>query len=87
MGDSPKDLTCRFFDAWVNPNVEELGSFFAQDAVWVDGPQGVRHGAHSIAAEITAQLTAVGGVTVDLVSQLSAGRTVMVEHHSGKPKS
>jgi hypothetical protein len=32
-------------------------------------------------------LTAVGGVTVDLVSQLSAGRTVMVEHHSGKPKS
>jgi ketosteroid isomerase-like protein len=83
MGDSPKDLICRFFDAWVNPNVEELGSFFAQDAVWVDGPQGVRHGAHSIAA----QLTAVGGVTVDLVSQLSAGRTVMVEHHSGKPKS
>ena len=57
MGDSPKDLICRFFDAWVNPNVEELGSFFAQDAVWVDGPQGVRHGAHSIAA----QLTAVGG--------------------------
>jgi limonene-1,2-epoxide hydrolase len=50
--------------------------------VWVDGPQGVRRGGDTITAEITAQLKAVGGVTVDVVSLLSDGRTVMVEQVS-----
>ena len=82
MSDSPEVVIRRYFDAWVNPEVDELRGFFAPDAVWVDGPQGVRRGAESIAAEITAQLTAVGGVTVDVVSLLSHGRTVTVEQVS-----
>jgi limonene-1,2-epoxide hydrolase len=82
MSDSPEVVIRRYFDAWVNPKVEELRGFFAHDAVWVDGPQGVRRGAESIAAVITAQLTAVGGVTVDVVSLLSHGRTAMVEQVS-----
>jgi limonene-1,2-epoxide hydrolase len=82
MSDSPEAVVRRFFDAWVDPNVDELRGFFAQDAVWVDGPQGVRHGAEAIAAEIAAQLSAVGGVTVDVVLQLSDGRTAMVEEVS-----
>jgi limonene-1,2-epoxide hydrolase len=79
MSESPEAVVRRFFDAWVDPKLDELRGFFADGAVWVDGPQGVRRGADSIAAEITSQLTAVGGVTVDLVTQLSDGRTVMVE--------
>ena len=50
--------------------------------MWVDGPQGVRRGGDTITAEITAQLKAVGGVTVDVVSLLSDGRNVMVEQVS-----
>jgi limonene-1,2-epoxide hydrolase len=42
----------------------------------------VRRGAESIGAEITAQLAAVGGVTVDVVSLLTDGRTAMVEQVS-----
>jgi limonene-1,2-epoxide hydrolase len=82
MSDSPEVVIRRYFDAWVNPKVDELYGFFAQDAVWVDGPRGVRRGAESIAAEITAQIAAVGGVTVDVVSLLTDGRTAMVEQVS-----
>jgi limonene-1,2-epoxide hydrolase len=82
MSDSPEVVIGRYFDAWVNPTAEELRGVFAPDAVWVDRPQGVRRGAESIAAQITAQLAAVGGVTVDVVSMLTDGRTAMVEQVS-----
>ena len=64
MSNSPESLVRRFFAAWADPKADELGSFSHDDAVWVDGPKGVRRGAAAIKAEITAELTAVGGVTV-----------------------
>lgn len=82
MGNSPESQVHRFFDAWVDPKVEELSSFFTTDASWVDGPQGVRRGAYVIGAEIAAQLKAVGGVGVEVVTMLCEGRTVMVEQVS-----
>lgn len=77
--DSPESVVRRFFAAWSNPKPEELGSFFIDEAQWVDGPQGVRRGATAIQRELFAQLTAVGGVTVELNTMVSAGQTVMVE--------
>ncbi len=82
MSDSPESLVRKFFAAWADPKPEELGSFFDDAAVWADGPQGVRRGADAIKSELCNQLRAVGGVTVDVKSLLSDGRTVMVEQVS-----
>jgi limonene-1,2-epoxide hydrolase len=79
VSDSPASVVRRFFAAWSDPTSDELGSFFSDDAQWVDGPQGVRRGATAIQQELFAQLTAVGGVAVDLKTMVSEGRTVMVE--------
>ncbi|CAM3209005.1 hypothetical protein BST27_21210 [Mycobacterium intermedium] len=92
MSDTPESLVRNFLAAWVDPKPEELGSFFDNGAVWVDGPQGVRRGADAIAAELTSQLKAVGGTTVDVKTLISDGRVVMVEQVSnstvrGKPIS
>ena len=82
MSDSPESMVRNFFAAWVDPKPDELGRFFHDAAVWVDGPQGVRDGADAIKSELTAQLKAVGGVTVDVKTVLSDSRTVMVEQVS-----
>jgi limonene-1,2-epoxide hydrolase len=82
MRDSPESLVRRFFAAWADPKPDELGSFFNDAAVWVDGPQGVRRGAEAIKSELAAQLKAVGGVIVDVRSLLTEGGTVMVEQVS-----
>jgi SnoaL-like domain len=82
MSDSPESVVRRFFAAWSDPKPDELGSFFNDSAQWVDGPQGIREGAEAIKVELAAQLTAVGGVKVDVKTLISRGRTVMVEQVS-----
>ncbi|OBH59813.1 nuclear transport factor 2 family protein [Mycobacterium sp. E2479] len=82
MSDSPESVVRRFFAAWSDPKADELGSFFNEDAQWVDGPQGIRDGAEAIKVELAAQLTAVGGVKVDIKTLVGRGRTVMVEQVS-----
>lgn len=82
MSDSPERVVRRFFAAWAEPNADELGGFFQDDAVWIDGPQGARRGAVSIKSELAAQLTAVGGTIVEVKTLLSEGATVMVEQVS-----
>jgi limonene-1,2-epoxide hydrolase len=87
---SPESLVRKFFAAWEDPEPDELGGFFHDAAEWVDGPQGVRRGADAIKAELAAQLTAVGGVRVEVRTLVADGSTVMVEQVSnstvrGKP--
>jgi|SRR5271166_3053483 len=82
MSDSPEGVVRRFFAAWADPQPEELGSFFRADAVWVDGPQGVRRGLDAIKSELASQLDAVGGAQVEVRLLLSEGSTVMVEQIS-----
>jgi limonene-1,2-epoxide hydrolase len=82
MSDSPELVIRRFFAAWAEPSADELGSFFHDDAVWIDGPQGARHGADAIKSELAAQLKAVGGAVVEVKTLLTEGATVMVEQVS-----
>lgn len=82
MSDSPEALVRKFFAAWADPKPEELGSFFCADAIWVDGPQGVRRGSDAIKSELASQLEVVGGAQVDVRVLLSEGSTVMVEQVS-----
>jgi uncharacterized protein (TIGR02246 family) len=72
----------RFFAAWAEPDADELGGFFHDDAVWMDGPQGARRGEDAIKSELAAQLKAVGGVVVEVKTLLSQRATVMVEQVS-----
>ncbi len=55
---------------------------FHDAAVWVDGPQGVRHGADAIKSELANQLIAVGGVSGEVKTLISEGTTIMVEQVS-----
>lgn len=92
MNESPESVVRRFFAAWTHPDPDELGTFFDSDAVWVDGPQGVRRGVAAITAELVDQLAVSGGVSVDVKALVSNDTTVMVEQtHSfriaGKPIS
>jgi uncharacterized protein (TIGR02246 family) len=82
MRDSPESVVRRFFAAWAEPDADELGGFFHDDAVWMDGPQGARRGEDAIKSELAAQLKAVGGVVVEVKTLLSQGATVMVEQVS-----
>jgi limonene-1,2-epoxide hydrolase len=79
MSGMPEKIVRDFFAAWADPEPDELGGFFHADAVWVDGPQGVRSGAEAITAELAAQPKAVGGATVEIKTVLSSGNTVMVQ--------
>ena len=83
MSDSPELVVRKFLEAWTDPKADELRRFLNDDAVWVDGPQGVRRGAKVIVDELTRQL-AVGRDHVVVVDALVAdGTTVMVEWHGG----
>jgi len=55
----------------------------ADDAVWVDGPQGVRRGAQAIVDELASQLAISRGEPPEIVTLLANGATVMVEWHGG----
>jgi hypothetical protein len=80
----------RFLSAWSDPRGEELANFFNEDAIWVDGPQGVRRGAKTIVDVLVSQLTVSRGMVIEVDTLVAAGETVMVEWHGqwtihGKP--
>ena len=81
MSDSPAAVVRRFLAAWAHPDATELGAFLDDDAIWVDGPQGVRHGAEAIVTELTNQLTFGGGGSPQIDTLLADDGTVMVEWH------
>jgi limonene-1,2-epoxide hydrolase len=76
---SAEVLVRNFLGAWVEPRAEEIGSFFAKDAVWLDGPQGVRQGRQSITDELMNQLRTAQPMRVEILTLVAAGPTVMVE--------
>jgi limonene-1,2-epoxide hydrolase len=83
VSDSPESVVRKFLEAWTDPKADELRRFLNDDAVWVDGPRGVRRGAKVIVDELTRQL-AVGRDHIVVVDALIAdGTTVMVEWHGG----
>ena len=83
MSDSPGSVVRKFLAAWSDPKGDELANFFDDDAVWVDGPQGVRRGADAIVDELTKQLAIARDHTIEVITLLSNGGTVMVEWRGG----
>jgi limonene-1,2-epoxide hydrolase len=83
MNDSPESVVRKFLAAWADPKADELANFLADDAVWVDGPQGVRRGANAIVDELTKQLATSHPMTIEMITLVADGGTVMVEWRGG----
>jgi limonene-1,2-epoxide hydrolase len=81
VSDAPESVVREFLAAWTDPKADELARFLADDAVWVDGPQGVRNGAQAIVDELTSQLSVSRGMRIEVDTLLADGGTVMVEWH------
>ena len=75
----------RFLGQWADPQAEKFAEMFAEDAVWVDGPNGVRRGATAVVAELTRQLSMFPGGWMAIDALVADGGTVMVEWHGGIP--
>ena len=79
MSDSAEQVVRRFLAALKRSDVDELVSFFSDDAVWTDGPRGTYRGVDAIRAEIESQVQLVPSVTVEVKNLVATGGTVMVE--------
>ena len=83
MDDSPESIVRSFLASWSKPEATRLASFLAEDAVWVDGPNGVHNGSDAIVDELLRQLTIPSDSWIEIDTLLAAGGTVMVEWHGG----
>ncbi len=83
MSDSPESVVRKFLAAWTDPKADELRSFLNDDAVWVDGPNGVHRGAKAVVDELMRQLSIVRAMWVEVDTLVADGGTVMVEWHGG----
>lgn len=79
MKDSADAVIRNYFASFVKSDVDELTSFFTDDAVYVDGPRGVHRGIDAIRAEFEAIVQIVPSTTVDIKALVANGGTVMVE--------
>ena len=68
-----------YFASFVKSDVDELTSFFTDDALYVDGPRGVHRGIDAIRAEFEAIVQIVPSTTVDIKALVANGGTVMFE--------
>ena len=70
----------RFLAAFAAPKLEELVSFFSDDAVFIDGLRGVHRGVDVIRSELEAELAmGYGTAKIDVHSLVASGGTVMME--------
>ena len=70
----------KFLAAFAAPELEELVSFFSDDAVFIDGPRGVHRGVDAIRSELEAELAmGYGTAKIDVHSLVASGGTVMME--------
>lgn len=79
MSDSAESVMRKFHAAWLQSDLDELVSFFSDDAVYTDGPRGVHRGIDVIRAELGAMVKMVPSTKIDIKTLLANGGTVMVE--------
>ena len=72
-----------FLSSWSDPQADRLASFLADDAIWIDGPNGVHTGASAIVEELMKQLTIPSDRWMEIDTLLAGAGTVMVEWHGG----
>jgi limonene-1,2-epoxide hydrolase len=65
--------------AWSNLNADEITSFFADDAVWEDGPTGAVHGCDQIRKKIEGYVRLAAWCHHDILKLAVVGNTVLTE--------
>ena len=83
MDTSAESVVRAFLGSWSDPKADELASYLAADAVWVDGPNGVHRGAPAIVNELVSQMTIPRDFWMEIDTLLADNGTVMVEWHGG----
>jgi limonene-1,2-epoxide hydrolase len=76
---SAEQVVRQFLAALKQSDVDELVSFFSDDAVWTDGPRGTYRGVTAIRAEMESQVQLVPSLVVEVKNLVATGGTVMVE--------
>jgi limonene-1,2-epoxide hydrolase len=76
LTDSPESVVRAFLASWADPVLDEVVSFFADDAVFVDGPRGVHRGLKAITSQLEVDLRPV---IAEVKSLVTDGRMVMLE--------
>ena len=79
MSDSAESVVRKFHAAWLQSDLDELVSFFSNDAVYTDGPRGTHRGIDAIRAELGAMVKIVPSTAIDIKKLVANGGTVMVE--------
>lgn len=79
MTDAPDSVVRKFFACFPRSDVDELVSFFSEDAIYIDGPRGVHRGVDAIKAEFQVTVGMVPSTTVTIGSLAVSGQTVLVE--------
>ena len=76
LTDSPESVVRGFLASWADPKLDKVAGFFADDAVFVDGPRGVHRGLNAIRSQLEIDLRPV---RADVKKLVADGRTVMLE--------
>jgi limonene-1,2-epoxide hydrolase len=80
MSGSPEQVVRDFLGAFADPRLDELVSFFSDDALFIDGPRGVHRGVDAIRSELESELAmGFGNAKIDVHSLISDGGIVMME--------
>jgi limonene-1,2-epoxide hydrolase len=74
VSDSAEQVVRQFLAALKRSDVDELVSFFSDDAVWTDGPRGTYRGVDAIRAEIESQVQLVPSLTVEVKNLVAMNR-------------
>ena len=76
---TPEQVVREFCGAFATSDVDELVSFFADDAVYIDGPRATHRGVDAIRTEIASQVRMIPTAIVDVTALVERDGVVMIE--------
>jgi len=81
VSETPESVARKFLAGWEtpNPNLDELVAFFAEDAVFTDGPQSEYRGVQAIREQLQTMTAMLGSLTIHIRTLVVNGNCVMVE--------
>ena len=79
MSDSPELVVRNFLGSWRRSDLDEMVSFFSDDAVYTDGPRGTHHGIDAIKTELRSFVKTIPSTVIEFKTLISEGGTVMLE--------
>lgn len=79
MSELPESVVRNFLASWIRSDVNEMTSFFHEDAVYIDGPKAPIYGLEAITTALGRTATLVPGIAVDIKVLLTGEGTVVVE--------